>query len=62
MSADIRISHVIRYINAMVPKDKKTMQDAYPVEMTETEKTYIVAHLQAIKEKISCEQKAPHSM
>ena len=52
MSADIRISHVIRYINAMVPKDKKTMQDAYPVEMTETEKTYIVAHLEEIKEEI----------
>ena len=48
----ISVSHVIRYINAMVPKDKKTMQDAYPVEMTETEKTYIVAHLEAIKEEI----------
>ena len=52
MSADIRISHVIRYINGMVPKDKKTMQDAYPVEMNEAAKTYIVAHLEEIKEEI----------
>ena len=48
MKKDIRISHVIRYINAMVPKDKKTMQDNYPVEMSENQKNYIIKHLEAI--------------
>ena len=49
MNKDIRISHVIRYINAMIPKDKKTMQDSYPVEMNENQNDYIIKHLEAIR-------------
>ena len=49
---DIRLSHVMGYINAMVPKDKKTMQDNYPVEMSEAQKNYIVNHLQFILDEI----------
>ena len=30
----------------MVPKDKKTMGDIYPVEMTEAQKDYIMDYLQ----------------
>ena len=51
-SLSIRLSHVVRYINAMVPKDKKTMQDNYPVEMSEAQKNYIVNHLQFILDEI----------
>ena len=47
---DVRISHVIRYINAMVGKDKKTMQDSYPAEMSESQKNYIIKHLEHIQE------------
>ena len=50
MNKDIQISHVIRYINAMVSKDKKTMQDSYPVEMNENQKNYIIKHLEAIRD------------
>ncbi len=46
---DIRLSHVVGYINAMIPKDKKTMQDSYPVEMNENQKDYIIKHLEAIR-------------
>ena len=49
---DIRLSHVMGYINAMEPKDKKTMQDNYPVEMSEAQKNYIVNHLQYILDNI----------
>ena len=48
----VNVSHVIRYINEMVPKDKKTMQDNYPVEMSEAQKNYIVNHLQFILDEI----------
>ena len=51
-SLSIRLSHVVRYINAMVPQDKKTMQDNYPVEMSEAQKNYIVNHLQFILDEI----------
>ena len=44
----INVSHVIRYVEAMIPKDKKTIADIYPVEMHETQKDYIVNHLQYI--------------
>ena len=44
----LRVKHLIRYMNSIVPKDKKTMADKYPVEMTETDKDYITAHLQHI--------------
>ena len=47
---DIHLTHVIRYINAMVTKDKKTMQDSYPVEMNENQKNYIIKHLEAIRD------------
>ena len=47
-SLSIRLSHVVRYINAMVPKDKKTISEIYPVEMSETQKDYIINHLQYI--------------
>ena len=50
---DIRLSHVMRYINAMIPKDKKTMQDNLPVEMSEEQKTFIMNHLQYIRDKIA---------
>ena len=50
MNKDIQISHVIRYINAMVSKDNKTMQDSYPVEMNENQKNYIIKHLEAIRD------------
>jgi len=49
MNKDIRITHVIRYINAMVSKDKKTLQDSYPFEMSKNQKDYIIQHLEAIK-------------
>ena len=52
MNKDIRISHVIRYINAMIPKDKITMQDSYPVEMNENQKNFIIKHLEAIRNDI----------
>ena len=51
-SLSIRLSHVVRYINAMVPKDKKTMLDNYPVEMSESQKNYIVNHLKFILDEI----------
>jgi len=44
----LRVKHLIRYMNSIVPKDKKTMADKYPVEMTKTHKDYITAHLQHI--------------
>ena len=50
---DIRLSHVMGYINAMIPKDKKTMQDNFPVEMSEEQKTFIMNHLQYIRDKIA---------
>ena len=46
---DIRLSHVMGYIKAMVPKNNKTMQDSYPVEMNENQKDYIIKHLEAIR-------------
>ena len=42
----------MRYMNSIVPKDKKTMADKYPVEMTKTHKDYIVAHLQHIHDNL----------
>ena len=51
-SLSIRLSHVVRYINAMVPKDKKTLQSIYPVEMSEAQKNYIISHLQYILDNI----------
>tara|TARA_Y100000310_G_C20571480_1_gene758247 strand:- start:1084 stop:1254 length:171 start_codon:yes stop_codon:yes gene_type:complete len=33
----LRVKHLIRYMDSMVPKDKKTMADKYPVEMTKTD-------------------------
>lgn len=42
----INVKHLIYYIEAMVPKDKKTMGDIYPVEMTEAQKDYIMDYLQ----------------
>ena len=46
------VSHVIRYINEMVPKDKRTLQSIYPVEMSEAQKNYIISHLQYILDNI----------
>ena len=51
-SLSIRLSHVVRYINAMVPKDKRTLQSIYPVEMSEAQKNYIISHLQYILDNI----------
>ena len=48
----VNVSHVIRYINEMVPKDKRTLQSIYPVEMSEAQKNYIVNHLQFILDEI----------
>ena len=44
----ISVKHVMGYIEAMVPKDKKTISEIYPVEMSETQKDYIINHLQYI--------------
>ena len=49
---DIRLSHVMRYINAMIPKDKKTMQNKFPLEMSEGQKDFIMGHLQYIRDKL----------
>lgn len=49
---EVRLSHVMGYIKAMVPKDKKTMQDTYPVQMSEKQKDFIMGHLQYIRDKI----------
>ena len=46
---EIRLTHVMGYIKAMVSKDKKTMQDAYPVQMSEGQKDFIMGHLQYIR-------------
>ena len=48
----VSVSHVIRYINEMVPKDKRTLQSIYPVEMSEAQKHYIISHLQFILDEI----------
>ena len=48
----VSVSHVIRYINEMVPKDKRTLQSIYPVEMREAQKNYIIRHLQYILDNI----------
>ena len=48
----VSVNHVIRYINEMVPKDKKTLQPIYPVEMSESQKNYIISHLQYILDNI----------
>ena len=48
----VSVSHVIRYINEMVPKDKRTLQSIYPVEMSEAQKNYIISHLQYILDNI----------
>ena len=50
---DIRLSHVMGYIKAMVPKNNKTMQDSYPVEMNENQKNYIIKHLEAIRNEVT---------
>ena len=34
----ISVNHVMRYIDTMGKKDKKTMSDVYPIEMTENNK------------------------
>ena len=44
----ISVNHVMRYIDTMGKKDKKTMSDVYPIEMTENNKKYIMEHLQYI--------------
>ena len=49
----VSVGHVIRYINEMVPKDKRTLQSIYPVEMSEAQKNYIVNHLQFILDEIN---------
>ena len=41
------------YIKAMVPKNNKTMQDSYPVEMNENQKNYIIKHLEAIRNEVT---------
>ena len=33
----------------MIPKDKKTLQDSYPVEMSKNQKDHIIKHLEAIR-------------
>ena len=48
----VSVSHVIRYINEKVPKDKRTLQSIYPVEMSEAQKNYIISHLQYILDNI----------
>ena len=48
----VSVSHVIRYINEMVPKDTRTLQSIYPVEMSEAQKNYIISHLQYILDNI----------
>ena len=48
----VSVSHVIRYINEMLPKDKRTLQSIYPVEMSEAQKNYIISHLQYILDNI----------
>ena len=48
----VSVSHVIRYINEMVPKDKRTLQSIYPAAMSEAQKNYIISHLQYILDNI----------
>ena len=49
---DIRLSHVMGYINAIIPKDKKTMQNKFPLEISEGQKDFIMGHLQYIRDKL----------
>ena len=44
----ISVKYVMGYIEAMVPKDKKTISEIYPVEMHESQKDHIINHLQYI--------------
>ena len=37
-SLSINVKHLIYYIEAMIPKDRRTMNDIYPIEMTESQK------------------------
>ena len=48
----LKLKHLIRYMDSMVPKDKKTMADKYPVEMTKTDKDYITSYLQHIHDNL----------
>ena len=48
----LKVKHLMLFMNSIVPKDKKTMADKYPVEMTKTHKDYITAHLQHIHDNL----------
>ena len=53
----LKLKHLIRYMDSMVPKDKKTMADKYPVEMTKTDKDYITSYLQHIHRQLGRDDK-----
>ena len=48
----IGVKHLMYYIGALVPKDKKTMGDIYPIEVTAEQKNYIMNYLQHLYENL----------
>ena len=56
-SLSINVRHLIYYIEAMIPKDRRTMGDIYPVEMTEAHKYYIMGYLQKFYDDMTTETK-----
>ena len=45
----VNVSHVIGYIKALVTRDRRSAAEIYPIEITETNKEYIIGHLEHIK-------------
>ena len=56
-SLSINVRHLIYYIEAMIRKDRRTMSDIYPIEMTEAQKDYIMGYLQKLYDDLTTETK-----
>ena len=56
-SLSINVRHLIYYIEAMIRKDRRTMSDIYPIEMTEAQKDYIMGYLQKFYDDLTTETK-----
>ena len=56
-SLSINVRHLIYYIEAMIRKDRRTMSDIYPIEMTEAQKDYIMGYLQNFYDDLTTETK-----
>jgi hypothetical protein len=56
-SLSINVRHLIYYIESMIRKDRRTMSDIYPIEMTEAQKDYIMGYLQKFYDDLTTETK-----